>query len=44
MLSEGRVLAAGPMETTLTPDTLSACFQLALQLERRDGRWLVWAR
>ena len=44
MLSEGRVLAAGPMETTLTPDTLSACFQLALQLERRDGRWLAWAR
>ena len=44
MLSEGRVLAAGPMETTLTPDTLSACFQLALQLERRAGRWLAWAR
>ena len=44
MLSEGRVLAAGPIDTTLTRDTLSACFQLRIQLERRDGRWLAWAR
>ncbi len=44
MLSEGRVLAAGPIDATLTPDALSNCFQLPLQLERRDGRWLAWTR
>ena len=44
MLSEGRVLAAGPIDATLTPGALSSCFQLPLQLERRDGRWLAWVR
>ena len=44
MLSEGRVLAAGPFDATLTPGALSGCFQLPLQLERRDGRWLAWVR
>ncbi|HEX9260018.1 MAG TPA: ABC transporter ATP-binding protein [Acidimicrobiales bacterium] len=43
MLREGKVLAAGPIETTLTAANLSACFGLPLALERRGGRWGAWA-
>ncbi len=44
MLSEGRVLTAGPIDATLTQDALSSCFKVPTQLERRDGRWLAWTR
>lgn len=44
LLRDGRVLAAGPIATTLDEDRLSACFGLALRLERRpDGRLSAWA-
>ncbi len=43
LLRAGRVLAAGPIETTLTPDTLSACFGVPLQLEVAGGRYRAWA-
>lgn len=40
LLRSGRVLAAGPLETTLTPEALSECFGLPVILERRGERWL----
>jgi iron complex transport system ATP-binding protein len=42
LLRGGAVLAAGPVEDVLTPDTLSRCFDVDLKVERRDGRY--WAR
>jgi iron complex transport system ATP-binding protein len=44
LLKEGRVLAAGPLATTLTAEALTACFDLDLALERRGGRYSAWAR
>ena len=44
MLREGRVVAAGPIEPTLTEANLSATFGLPLVLERRDERWTARAR
>jgi iron complex transport system ATP-binding protein len=44
LLREGRVLARGPIDDVLDADTLGACFDLPLRLERREGRWLAWAR
>ncbi len=43
LMQAGRVLAQGPIDTTLTAASLSECFGLRLRLERRDGRWLAWA-
>lgn len=44
LLREGRVLASGPIDTTLDAGRLSACFGLPLRLERRgDGRLSAWA-
>jgi iron complex transport system ATP-binding protein len=43
LLVEGRVLAAGPIEDTLTAEHLSVCFDVPLVLERRGSRWAVWA-
>jgi iron complex transport system ATP-binding protein len=44
LLRAGRVHAAGPIETTLTAEALSATFDLPLCLERRDGRFSAFAR
>jgi iron complex transport system ATP-binding protein len=44
LLADGRVLAAGPLERTLTPEGLSACFGLELDLKHHDGRWTARAR
>jgi iron complex transport system ATP-binding protein len=44
LLRAGAVLAAGPISETLTGPTLSECFGLELELERRQGRWTAWAR
>ena len=44
LLRDGRVLAKGPIEECMNVETLSTCFGLALELDRRDGRWLAWAR
>ena len=43
LLRSGRVLAAGPVQETLTPKLLSACFGLPLGVEARNGRWTAWA-
>ncbi len=39
MLRQGRVVAGGPIELTLTEDNLSATFGMPLELERRGDRW-----
>ena len=39
MMRDGRVVEAGPIGSSLTADTLSACFGLDLLLDHRDGRW-----
>jgi iron complex transport system ATP-binding protein len=44
MLRDGKVVAAGPIELTLTEDNLSATFGLPLVLERHDDRWTARAR
>lgn len=44
LMRDGQVLAQGPVEHVLTADALEACFGLPLQLERREGRWLAWAK
>jgi iron complex transport system ATP-binding protein len=43
LLREGRVVAAGPIDDTLTPWSLSECFRMPLGVERRDGRWTARA-
>ena len=44
MLRDGAVLASGPIDDTMTADSLSECFGLRLQVERRaDGRFSAWA-
>jgi iron complex transport system ATP-binding protein len=43
MLNEGRITASGPLDTTMTSATLSACFGLALELNRHNGRFSAWA-
>ena len=43
LLADGKVLTSGPLDEVLTEANLSACFELPLRLERRDGRWLAWA-
>ncbi|MDP6607526.1 MAG: ABC transporter ATP-binding protein [Vicinamibacterales bacterium] len=44
LLAGGRRLNAGPLDETLTGETLSCCFGLALAVERRRGRWQAWAK
>ena len=44
LLREGRVVAQGPIEITLTEDNLSATFGLPLLLERHGERWSARAR
>ena len=39
MLREGRVVAAGPVEETLTADTLGRTFGMRLELDHVDGRY-----
>ena len=44
LLRDGRVLACGPLESTVTSDLLSACFDLPLEVVRRaDGRYSAYA-
>lgn len=43
MLRDGHAIATGPLDEELTSASLSACFGLPLQLERRaDGRFSAW--
>ncbi|MBE7372450.1 ABC transporter ATP-binding protein [Dermacoccus barathri] len=39
MLREGRVVAAGPIESTLTAENLSETFGMPLELEQHGERW-----
>jgi iron complex transport system ATP-binding protein len=43
MLRAGRVLAAGPIDETLTSESLSECFGIDVALERRGDRWSAFA-
>ncbi len=43
MLNDGRTTAIGPLDTTMTSASLSACFGLALELNRHNGRFSAWA-
>ena len=43
LLKQGKVVAAGPIEETLTAENLSATFELSLALTRTDGRWAARA-
>ena len=43
LLRQGRVVAAGPAEQTLTAPALSECFGMPLAVERRNGRWTARA-
>jgi iron complex transport system ATP-binding protein len=43
LLREGRVVAAGPLELTLTDENLSETFGLPLHVESRGERWTAWA-
>ena len=44
LLRGGRVVAAGPLATTLRAETLSETFGLTLVLEAVEGRWTCRAR
>ncbi|GAB2673640.1 ABC transporter ATP-binding protein [Thalassiella azotivora] len=43
LLRGGRVVAAGPLESALTAETLSTTFGLPLQLDRHGDRWTARA-
>jgi iron complex transport system ATP-binding protein len=44
LLRGGAVLAQGPIAECMEAETLSACFDISLELARRDGRWQAWAK
>ncbi|MFL6023319.1 MAG: ABC transporter ATP-binding protein [Marmoricola sp.] len=44
MLREGRVVASGPLETTMTAENLSLTFGMSLQLSVEDGRYAARRR
>src|SRR6476661_6163263 len=44
LLREGRIVAQGPVEITLTEANLSATFGMPLELEQRGDRWTARAR
>lgn len=43
VLSAGRVVAAGPLDRTLTGPVLSEAYGLPLQVAHRDDRWWTWS-
>ena len=44
LLRDGTVMAAGPMDHTITSESLSECFGVALRLERHGRRFSAWLR
>ncbi|SDE49207.1 ABC transporter ATP-binding protein [Auraticoccus monumenti] len=44
LLREGRVVAAGPLEQTLTEENMTATFGIPLTLRHDGGRWSATAR
>lgn len=44
IIVDGQIAQAGPVDDVLRADTLSDCFGIALQVERRpDGRYSAWS-
>jgi iron complex transport system ATP-binding protein len=43
LLRGGRVVAAGPVEETLSSEHVSACFGFDVRVHREDGRWAARA-
>ena len=43
LLKDGRAIAAGPIESTITNETVSACFGLDVDVRREHGRFLARA-
>lgn len=43
LLRAGSVVASGPLESVLTEEALSACFELPLRVERHQRRWTAHA-
>ena len=41
LLHGGRLVASGPVEQSLSGETLSRCFAMPVEITQRDGRW--WA-
>jgi iron complex transport system ATP-binding protein len=39
LLREGRVVASGPVDTVLIDANVSSCFDIAVSVAARDGRW-----
>ncbi|TWP37204.1 ABC transporter ATP-binding protein [Leekyejoonella antrihumi] len=44
MLRDGKIVAAGPLELTLTAENLSKTFGMPLELDRHGDRWSARAR
>ena len=44
LLRDGRIVAAGPLELTLTAENLTATFGLPLVVERHGDRWSARAQ
>lgn len=44
LMADGTSLHAGPIDEVMTSVNLSETFGLVLDLDRRDGRWVAWAR
>ena len=42
LVREGKLVAAGPLEHVITSSLVSACFDIAVTVGARDGRW--WSR
>jgi iron complex transport system ATP-binding protein len=42
LVREGRLVAAGPLQEVITSSLVSACFDVAVKVGHRDGRW--WSR
>jgi len=43
LLRGGRVVAAGPVDSTLTDDNLTQTYRLPVRIDRHDGRWSAQA-
>ena len=44
LLRRGEVVAAGPADAVVSSEAVSACFELAVTVERAGGRWSARAR
>lgn len=41
LMRDGKIIAAGPIETTLTSENLSATYSLTVTARRVEGEWLI---